>query len=118
MKRYCDEIGTFNGAFHVDIVGSGPPGKSAYEYAVDGGYTGTEEEFYAALGSTGAAAVFPAKTRFEFPNVGNIYTMYIATDENKSYRWDDENLKYYCVGSDYQDIKIIDGGNANGEPNT
>lgn len=28
-----------NGSFE------GPPGKSAYEYAQDGGYTGTEEEF-------------------------------------------------------------------------
>lgn len=29
----------------------GPAGKSAYQYAVDGGYTGTEEEFQALLGS-------------------------------------------------------------------
>lgn len=28
---------------------AGPPGKSAYEYAKDGGYTGTEEEFKAKL---------------------------------------------------------------------
>ena len=30
----------------------GPDGKSAYQYAVDGGYTGTEEEFAAKLADT------------------------------------------------------------------
>lgn len=29
----------------VSVIGSGPAGKSAYSYAKDGGYTGTEEEF-------------------------------------------------------------------------
>ena len=28
-----------------EILIPGPPGKSAYEYAQDGGYTGTEQEF-------------------------------------------------------------------------
>jgi len=32
------------------IAGNGMPGKSAYQYAVDGGFTGTEEEFAALLG--------------------------------------------------------------------
>jgi len=32
------------------IAGKGLPGKSAYQYAVDGGFTGTEEEFSALLG--------------------------------------------------------------------
>lgn len=31
----------------------GSAGKSAYQSAKDGGYSGTEEEFYAALGSIG-----------------------------------------------------------------
>ena len=31
------------------VAGIGLPGKSAYQYAVDGGYTGTEEEFHAEL---------------------------------------------------------------------
>lgn len=50
----------------------------------------------------------------EFPNIGNEKNVYIAKEENKTYRWDDENLKYYCIGSDYNDIKIINGGNADG----
>ncbi len=35
----------------------GDDGKSAYEYAVEGGYTGTEEDFTQALARTGVAAV-------------------------------------------------------------
>ena len=36
----------------VDCHGEkGDPGKSAYQYAVDGGYTGTEQEFYTDMGN-------------------------------------------------------------------
>lgn len=48
----------------------------------------------------------------DFPPVGNELCLYIAKDENKLYRWDDTAIKYYCVGSDYNDIKIINGGGA------
>jgi hypothetical protein len=54
-------------------------------------------------------------THYEFPNVGKPGIIYIDVTANKTYRWDEEQLKYYCVGSDYQDIKIIYGGNANNE---
>lgn len=35
------------------VAGIGLPGKSAYQYAVDGGYTGTEEEFQEVLANAG-----------------------------------------------------------------
>lgn len=41
-----------NGKFVAGTKGKdGEPGKSAYEYAVEGGYTGTEEEFKTLIGS-------------------------------------------------------------------
>lgn len=104
-----------NDSFRVEVIGTGPAGKSAYEYAVEGGYKGTEPEFYAAMGSTGAASIFPSESHLSFPNVGNKYVLYIAISENRAYRWDDTELKYYCVGSDYEEIKIINGGNASGQ---
>lgn len=52
------------------------------------------------------------KNIFEFPNRGNSECLYLASDEEASYRWDNENSKYYCVGRDYTDIEIINGGNA------
>lgn len=45
----------------------------------------------------------------KFPTVGNVHNIYIDTTSNKTYRWSDAELKYYVVGSDYEDIKIIDG---------
>ena len=47
-----------------------------------------------------------------FPSVGRQNVLYISKQENKSYRWDDDNVKYYVVGSDYEDIEIINGGGA------
>ncbi len=48
----------------------------------------------------------------EFPNLGDSSTIYIDESKNKAYRWSDSELKYYCIGSDYQDIEIINGGTA------
>lgn len=45
-----------------------------------------------------------------FPTVGKENIIYIDTSDDKLYRWDDTNLKYYCVGSNYENIKIILGG--------
>ncbi|MGI5966330.1 hypothetical protein [Anaerotruncus rubiinfantis] len=36
------------------VVAAGPAGKSAYRYAVEGGYSGTEEQFYRDLSGTGS----------------------------------------------------------------
>ena len=52
---------------------------------------------------------------FNFPNLGKVNTIYISESENMVYRWDENDLRYYCVGGDYNDIKIIDGGVASGE---
>lgn len=39
--------------------------------------------------------------------------VYMIKEENASYRWDEENSKYYCIGRDYNEIEIIIcGGNA------
>lgn len=49
----------------------------------------------------------------QFPTVGKTKKVYIDKQNNKSYRWDDDNLKYYSIcGSDYNDINIINGGGA------
>lgn len=55
------------------------------------------------------------KNRFEFPTIGNLNLLYIATDENQIYRWDSDTNAYICTGADWHDIEIIDGGNSNGK---
>lgn len=51
-------------------------------------------------------------TIYSFPTTGNEKNIYIATKTNETYRWDDENTKYYCIGSDYNNIEVINCGGA------
>ena len=44
-----------------------------------------------------------------FPSIGKINTIYVDKTGNKSYRWDDTELKYYIIGSNYEDIELING---------
>lgn len=48
----------------------------------------------------------------EFPSIGSEDTLYIDKSENKLYRWDAQSLKYEVVGTNYNDITIINGGNS------
>lgn len=70
---------------------SGDEGKSAYEYAVEGGYTGTESEFAYALGCLKKNTIFAILTEEEMDavlssatedNVGEFY-MFVGTTTDK-----------------------------------
>lgn len=54
------------------------------------------------------------KTYLEFPSLGGEKILYMDMTANKAYRWDEEQKRYFVVGSDYEQIKIIDGGKASG----
>lgn len=54
-----------------------------------------------------------ATTYFEFPNIGDTKSLYVDTTNNRIFRWNGEDLKYYCIGSDYTEIEVINGGTAN-----
>lgn len=46
----------------------------------------------------------------EFPNIGDAKKLYVATDEDKIYRWDSTQLIYICIGSaSGMDIDVIQG---------
>lgn len=120
----------------------GKDGKSAYQSALEGGYMGSEEEFRLELSSIRDRAWadlsnvsdedFLAKWQQagvsgdlgisvhqfaqvdDFPEEGKIAMLYVDQSENKAYRWDEKTNQYVVVGSDYLQIKEINGGNANG----
>ena len=50
--------------------------------------------------------------KFEFPNIGNIDTLYIikTIGEEAVYRWDSDEHKYYIISNNYHNITVIDGG--------
>ena len=95
----------------LQIIGKrGQDGKSAYEIAVENGFKGTEQEWLESLVSD--EAMISYETHYEFPNVGRDNVGYVATAENRLYRWNSTDQRYYCIGSDIHDIKEINGGNA------
>lgn len=65
-------------------------------------------------GGGGGGAV-QVEALVNLPNVGSENTVYFVKNENATYRWDEAGLKYYCTGRDYQEIKVINGGNAEEE---
>ena len=46
----------------------------------------------------------------EFPSTGTTNTLYMDLETNKTYRWDSGNSTYTQVGTDYNDIDVINGG--------
>lgn len=55
------------------------------------------------------------ETYLNFPTIpeANIQNdIFVDTTENAIYRWDNVEMKYFCIGSNYQNIKIINGGEA------
>lgn len=53
--------------------------------------------------------VIQEDTYLKFPTIGNEKTLYIDTSVNLAYRWSDSELKYYALGSDYNEIRVING---------
>lgn len=54
-------------------------------------------------------------TYLEFPSIPDsnyVNDIFLDVSENMIYRWDSQNLKYYCIGSDYRNIEVINGGKA------
>lgn len=48
----------------------------------------------------------------DFPSLGNKEFLYVDMGENISYLWDEENLAYMPIASDWHEIKVINGGKA------
>lgn len=60
----------------------------------------------------GGGGAMQVQNKQSLPNIGNAKLVYFVIDENATYRWDDVDLRYYCVGRNYEEIQIINGGNA------
>lgn len=53
--------------------------------------------------------IVSADSYLQFPTIGDSTCLYVDVGANTCYRWDDANLKYFKIGSDYNEIEIIDG---------
>lgn len=50
------------------------------------------------------------ETRDSFPAVGDPGLLYVASDEDKIYRYDDQRLEYVALTMTADEIKFINGG--------
>lgn len=46
------------------------------------------------------------------PLEGEENVVYVVTDENAQYYWNEATSSYFCMGRNYNEISVIDGGNA------
>lgn len=65
---------------------------------------------------SGEREVINKPTHFDFPSMGSVDFIYKAYNEKKTYQWNAEELRYEPLneGGAIPEIKIINGGNANG----
>ena len=61
------------------------------------------------IGAAFAEHIVQKDSFLDFPVLGQDSAVYIDKTAGKIYRWDSSGLKYYVVGSDYDQIKIING---------
>ena len=101
--------------YNAENIPSPPPTPTDYEAYVKlvNEYKEQADAQYQELKDTKTETI-TKETAIEFPNIGSEKNIYIETSTNRTYRWSDTDLKYYCVGSDYSEIDIISGGKARG----
>lgn len=68
------------------------------------------------VGTGAEREVINAPTHYDFPSIGSVDFIYKAYNEKKTYQWNAEQLKYEPLneGGAMPEIKLINGGNANG----
>lgn len=73
-------------------------------------------EFTQTVGSDiGKKLVICKDTRYDFPSVGDSDVIYKANKEGILYQWNSEKVKYEkLLSSNIDGIRVINGGNANG----
>ena len=105
--------------YNANNIPSPPPTPTDYEAYVQlvNKYKEESDAQYNELKET-KAEVTTTDSIYKFPNIGNKNYLYIDSSTNTTYRWDETELKYYCVGSDYREIEIIIGGKASDKYNS
>lgn len=54
--------------------------------------------------------IIQEKNKDNFPNIGDINSIYVDIENETVYSWNNEKNKYTIVGNNYQNIETIDGG--------
>lgn len=110
LKYMNDDGSFFNNAYNGMIVAVA---EDASVYVLKDRTKLTDlTEGWVKLGSRADTATYFANSTSELPNIGQTETLYIILDKNILMYWDFELLKYIRIGTDWRDVEIIEGGNA------
>ena len=101
------------------VLASGEPGFCIDKNAIKIGDGQTAWNDLTYIGGEGKneGGVFNAQTHFDFPSIGSVDMIYKAEAERKIYQWNAMDSKYESLSGgsfDPSEIKLINGGNANG----
>jgi hypothetical protein len=108
-KKYTDTVVTESGLKGKD----GKDGKSAYQYALEGGYQGTEQEFMQSMASA-SLEIYTVQTIDELPYPGNENYVYRVTNEASLFQWNGSGYESLNYTESELNINLIHGGTANG----
>lgn len=61
---------------------------------------------------TRTCRIYKYPNRAAFPSLGEKDGFYLDCEEETIYLWQDDTLTYLAVGSNWHNIKVIQGGNA------
>lgn len=59
-----------------------------------------------------AGGAIQVQNKTDLPSVGEENKVYFVISENATYRWSNTTQEYVCCGSDYNEIRVISGGDA------
>lgn len=93
------------------------PGEPGYEMDTGRLKIGNGKDSWNNLEYVGENEIVNAATHYDFPSVGRTDALYKAEEEKKLYQWNPDTLAYEVINemdASMLDIKIINGGNANG----
>ena len=108
-KKYTDTVVSESGLKGAD----GKDGKSAYQYAVEGGYQGTEQEFMQSMASA-SLEIYTVNTLDELPYPGNVNYVYRVKSEASLFQWNGSGYESLNYTESELNINLIHGGTANG----
>lgn len=59
------------------------------------------------INSKPAESVIQVNEVINLPSVGNPNVVYFIKNKNLTYYWNEDEMRYYCAGSDWHDIEVI-----------
>lgn len=94
-------------------IPSPPPTPTDYEAYVEllSQYKEQSDENYQQLQEEKCSIVYE-NSYLLFPNIGESNNIYVDTSTNSVYYWSSSELKYYCIGNNYENITTINGGDS------